>query len=397
MSSTENKPSTYKCDFCESNLRSPCHAPSGSRMSAEIYICSKCGLAQSQYRVIPETKVRTLSCDADWGNVRHGKGVRFSHLKNVIETHIELEKIKVALDVGSNRGDFVLWMNQVAPDCIITAVEPDSSITENYENTSGINVCHKRLEDLLLHDKSFDLVFCSHTLEHATSASDMLKQIHNALKPGGWLLLEVPNIESTSLENVVEEFFIDKHTFHFDRRVLIDFVTQRGFSIAESFYVNNDPVNITLLLQRTDLRREYIPSAELSNSITNEATLLDYADRLKKNRNLLKKLVDEKIRPLASRQKVAFWGASRIFDALVKYGALASSDVHILVDKYLAGIVDKTHGIAIERPERLRLTEPNVVIVLGNSAEDVIAKRAYELGVRHVVKFSELMDQVREN
>ena len=41
--------------------------------------------------------------------------------------------------------------------------------------------------------------------------------------------------------------------------------------------------------------------------------------------------------PLIKRQKVAFWGASRTLDALVKYGALDLSNAHIIVDSYLHG------------------------------------------------------------
>jgi len=42
-------------------------------------------------------------------------------------------------------------------------------------------------------DKKFDLVFSSHTLEHVNNPRAYVKSIAKALKPGGWLYIEVPN------------------------------------------------------------------------------------------------------------------------------------------------------------------------------------------------------------
>lgn len=66
-----------------------------------------------------------------------------------------------------------------------------------------------------------------------------------------------------------------------------------------------------------------------------------------------------------------------------------------LVDKHLWDKIDKNQGIPIQRPEMLRLLEPNVVVALARSSEEAIAKTANRMGVRHVLRFNELMDQIR--
>jgi len=69
--------------------------------------------------------------------------------------------------------------------------------------------------------------------------------------------------------------------------------------------------------------------------------------------------------------------------------------VFALVDKHLWDKIDKNQGIPIQRPEMLRLLEPNVVVALARSSEEAIAKTANRMGVRHVLRFNELMDQIR--
>ena len=102
-----NIKATSNCDLCNSNLLSAVYQPLQSRYSTEVYLCEECGLVQSQKNSIPNEAIKTTSADADWGNVRHGKGLRFEVLRN----KFDLEKLACGrvLDIGSNRGDFVNW------------------------------------------------------------------------------------------------------------------------------------------------------------------------------------------------------------------------------------------------------------------------------------------------
>jgi FkbM family methyltransferase len=312
-----------------------------------------------------------------------------------MESHVDWSKISQVMDVGANRGDFVLWMSAKHPEVRILAVEPDASVISRYSGLPHVESRVDRLENILLASGVFDLVFCSHTLEHARSASLMLRQIHASMRPGGWLMLEVPNLAAIDLPDIVEEFFIDKHAFHFDRGTLIDFVRQCGFTVV-SGRADVDPLNVTLLLRRAGEAGNFRSTDGSARAERHLEWIEAYRRRLPANRQLLRRVVDEKLRPLAKRQKVAYWGAGRIFDALVKYGGLSRAEICCLVDRFLFEIVKETHGVPIDKPERLRLVEPQVIVILGNSAEASMAKQAYALGIRHVVKFSELMEQVRD-
>ena len=383
-----------ECDFCHTSFSAPIYFPKNTRRAMQVYVCENCGLIQSSQGVPEPERIQTLSTDADWGNVRHGKGVRFEFLRTILETEIHWEGISRVADVGSNRGDFVLWLNNNHPKVECWAIEPDKSVVENYAHIQQVNLHLDRLENVPLPNDYFDLIFCSHTLEHADTAAEMIEIIRKALRPGGMLLLEVPNLQGITGQDVIEEFFIDKHTFHFDRETLIDYVTSSGFSVLRGLN-DNDELNITLLLCRDAESVVYHPIAGISRATRNFEWINLFANRMPINRQLLKWIVQEKLRPLGARQKVGYWGGGRILDTLLKYGGLRPDDIFCLVDSHLHKIVKETNGIRIERPEMLRILEPQVLVTLGRSSENLMAKSAYSFGIRHVVMFSELMGQAR--
>ena len=55
----------------------------------------------------------------------------------------------------------------------------------------------------------------SHTLEHLKSPNEIFFKIKSTLKSDGILYIEVPNIEFLKQSDIVEEWFIDKHLYHF--------------------------------------------------------------------------------------------------------------------------------------------------------------------------------------
>lgn len=361
----------------------------------KVVVCGKCGLTQSiQTESKPLERIQTLSCEADWGNVRHGKGLRLASIEKVLSHHINWTDMKSILDVGSNRGNFSRWAFSKNPKAKIKAIEPDESITEDYCGLEGLDLSHARFEEVLLEDHAFDFVYCSHTLEHALSAAGMLNKIYQTMKLGAFLFLEVPALEGLQDSYGVEEYFMDKHTFHFDRRILSEFVESLGFEILEGKH-SKDILNISFLLRKTG-KVGVFPAAGLEEVAEQNKNLIQsYQTLLPKQWQLLKTVVEARLQPLAERQKVVYWGAGRIFDALVKYGALNPAGVFGLVDGHLWKVIGETHGVVIERPEKIRLLEPQVVVVLARTSEEVIAKKAYAMGVRHVLRFSELMDQCR--
>ncbi len=102
-------------------------------------------------------------------------------------------------------------------------------------------------------DESFDLIYGSHVLEHFGYTQDLpivLKSLHRIIRPGGRLLVSVPDLEILSRlyldkSNSLDERFqimrmmfggqMDSYDFHFvglDLGLLTYFLSQAGFREA---------------------------------------------------------------------------------------------------------------------------------------------------------------------
>ena len=364
-----------KCDFCGSMEYDRVYRPINTKRDVDVVICKNCGLVYSIVKDIPYSREPNPSGDADWGNIRFCKGQRFGVVKDILP-----KDVKYILDVGSSRGHFVKWAKANIPDAEITAVEPDTRVIHDYQDE--FHVIGKYLEDIELPSNHFDFVYCMQTLEHSDSAAAMLKQIYDALRPGGVVFVEVPNIEVIRYPENVEEFFIDKHNFHFSRTVLCNYMASLGFSIK----LNDDPLNVSVFATKTgvkDIMYFFVDSEP-------HELIGTYAENIVKNRRKLSE-IGAKLNDMISKMKVSFFGGNTLFDLLVKYGNLDASKVKCLVDDFLGEIGVTIHGVKVQKSDALRVYNPDTCVVLARYGADIVADKAKAYGIRNIVKFYDLM------
>src|ERR1700733_10431860 len=115
------------CDFCGRNSLIFAYQPEGSTRGLKVHVCRHCGLVQSTPRIDRTAKRHeaAVSGGADWGNVRYGKGFRTQAAMQSLARHADLSAPLALLDVGSNRGRFAHAFLDIAPEAVVTAVEPD--------------------------------------------------------------------------------------------------------------------------------------------------------------------------------------------------------------------------------------------------------------------------------
>jgi hypothetical protein len=385
----------FNCDFCRSMSGTIAYSVPESRQGMQIAVCDDCALVQSlsSGTRAPIRNV-TTSSGADWGNIRHGKGLRLALAVPLLQEFVDWKNVDSVLDVGSNRGDFLLWLDKEHPGHSLIGIEPDPNIVDRYRALSNLTLHVKRFEDVTFPAEAIDFVYCSHTLEHAMSASKMLAGIRRVLRPGGLVFLEVPNVAVITDEQISEEFFIDKHSFHFSRELLLGFMRHCGL---RSLFVSpiSDISNITIVASRNSdnaMESQFSPDGRDEAMRTVDA-IRTYERRLSYNRSLLKKIGD-RLNTLMRRQRVAIWGGGRLFDALVRFGGLDASNVYLLIDSYLSEYLPDVHSVKLCRPEALRLREPQVLVVLARTSTEDIKRQAHRYGVNNIITFSELYQAV---
>ncbi len=378
------------CDFCCSPLKKD-YYPINSNRGAVVSVCDNCGLFQTEYldKNYKSQPPGSMSCDANRSSFRYTKSL----VKNKYNSYMNKSNISEAkeiLDIGSNRGAFISFLEENYSDKKnITAIEPHQESSLSYKDKINISLKIGRIEFIELKTNYFDFAYCVHTLEHVWSAKSVLIKIFKSLKIGGNFLLSVPKFEP--YEDVVEELFIDPHTFHFTEDLLKDFILKIGFEII-SHSQNNDAEIIFLLKKERQFKesKNYEPSDYLKSQSARDL-LNKYSKKLKQNRSNLR-AISYQIQEIAKTEKVILWGSGRIFDALISIGKIKPSKNILVYDKYLSLYVKELRCFKIKSPNSTNeIDNKTTVFILSRSYASEIKKEALDLGYSKIKTFSEML------
>lgn len=381
------------CDFCRTDSLTFAYAAPGTARGLKVYVCSHCGLVQSAPR-IARTKDRhgaAVSGDADWGNVRYGKGFRTQAALDALAAHTDLNSDLSLLDVGSNRGSFARTFLDTAPRARITAVEPDERFADTCADLPRTELVRARIEDTALPDASFDIVHSCHTIEHVGAAFAALKDHARVLKDGGLLVIDAPNIALIGGDDIIEEWFIDKHLFHFSARTLSRMIEAVGFEIVQQ----NDPadlVNLLFVAKKRGMAQDTVAAdpAEVAQAM---ALMARYQTQRAANLAALHHAAHE-LASLAPR-KVALWGAGRLFDLLVREGGFDPATLALLIDSHLKQHMDQRHGVALAGPEALHPGIDTVVVMSRMFADEITAQVRDRAPNAQIILYADLLARAK--
>lgn len=361
----------WQCDFCGTALDDkPVYHPIKSRRGVEVAQCPNCFLVQSRYTASYQSRPPgNMSSDADRSSFRYTKTLVANSYREMIEKHIpgDIERI---LDIGSNRGVFVTYAKQRFPGAEIFCIETDDSIV-GYFGDTGINGVVGRFEDVAVPEAEFDFAYSVHTFEHLRSAKTGFQKVFDAIKPGGRFLVAVPNLILHA--DVIEEYFIDPHTFHFTPSTLARLAHEVGFeAIDQSPDGNSD---VVFMLQKPNVsstRACIIPDSR-------ESEVFDFAAYRRKLSHNRQSIAGHAalLMAEAKTRNVVIWGGGRIFDALVKFGAVEPSDKLYVYDKFLTGVAESLNGFALisrEKLQELAQTDCLIYVASRDYRDEIIAE-----------------------
>ncbi|MCE9522878.1 MAG: class I SAM-dependent methyltransferase [Alphaproteobacteria bacterium] len=339
-----------------------------------------------------ERKVATVSAGADWGNLRYGKGFRAEANLATLQPFLPKNKPIRVLDVGANRGAFALELKSHYPKAQIIGIEPDERVVSAWAGQPGFTWLNARLEQTRLEAEGFDLIYSCHTLEHLKSAREALLAHREALAPKGYLLVEVPNAALLSSNDIVEEFFIDKHLYHFTARTLANLLTRCGFR-AIAIADPRDTVNITVVAVKADAipAQAHADPREVESAI---ALISSYHAMRLQNLAALSRIA--RIIDAMAPRKVAVWGAGRLLDSLITNGGLRPQALAAVVDKHLIRYASESHGIRLTSPEDLGRVKPDIVVVMSRSfAAEIRTEAQTRVPGCEVIAYGELLAQAK--
>jgi 2-polyprenyl-3-methyl-5-hydroxy-6-metoxy-1,4-benzoquinol methylase len=136
------------------------------------------------------------------------------------------------MDVGCGSGNIVSLANQLGWESEGIEIDP---VAVKSARHAELNVNEGSYELLNSYSQIFDVVLCSHVIEHVYDPFDLLLAIHSSLRPGGLLLLSTPNAQSD-----VHQFFgpywrgleAPRHLTILNESILVKLLEKVGFEVV---------------------------------------------------------------------------------------------------------------------------------------------------------------------
>lgn len=216
------------CPIC----RTP--APTRASTSATVVACTSCGLG-----ITVPAPTRDISSDqvftGPYGGRRLSRRSQWTKEANVRLDLIggHLSAGMGVLDIGCATGEFVAAARRRGLDA--RGIDSSRWAVEQ-ARAAGIEEVSEAVADDLLPACSarFDLVGAFHVLEHVWEPEAFLSTCSALLRPGGLLVLEVPNFAAAMANRHPVRWVgpnMNDHVFHYTPSTLNTLVTRSGFHV----------------------------------------------------------------------------------------------------------------------------------------------------------------------
>ena len=200
-------------------------------------VCSACGTVQKS---VTENWIReTRNIYAGYAVYSQGGGVeqasfdqdagssmaRSQKIVDWLKGSGTISETGALLDVGCGNGAFLRAFGPSYPNWRLEGLELDARNQAMIESIPGVTKLHAcPIEGL---KTRYDLIALIHVLEHIPDPIHYLQSLSSLLKPGGLLLIEVPDLERSPFDILIAD-----HCTHFTDSSLSRVVGKAGFAVS---------------------------------------------------------------------------------------------------------------------------------------------------------------------
>ncbi len=134
------------------------------------------------------------------------------------------------LEIGAASGDFLHLLQDIGYH--VYGVELSKRAAEQAVRNYNLNFFQGTLEEAAFAGNYFDYIVMYHVLEHVPDPGATLKEAYRVLKPGGRILIEVPNVRSVDMYSkplILNALDYPNHIYGFSRETLTKLVVDAGF------------------------------------------------------------------------------------------------------------------------------------------------------------------------
>ena len=205
-------------------------------MEESVVVCTECGLGRFHPMLSPD-RLRTLYPGEYYGEPGRKFQPLIEGLVRVVgERHISFLSRELAagariLDVGCGRGVILGALAEQGFE--VHGLEISAEAARGTDPRAEIRIA-ENLKDAEYRTASFDQVIIWHVLEHLIDPAGTLREAHRILKPGGRLIVAVPNFSSLQARCTGAAWFhldLPRHVYHFPLSALRRLLTHTGYHV----------------------------------------------------------------------------------------------------------------------------------------------------------------------
>lgn len=284
-----------------------------------LHFCESCGLTQLVDSCPPEVLYANYVTLSSWKPQPHAV-----HEIEMLSRLGALGPNTRVVEIGSNDGGFMVQLTEAGCTDIV-GVEP-SQDAYDLALAKGLTVVKEFLSPALARSMvadggQFDLFVSRQNLEHIADLRVVAESMEVLLKPGGWVLIELPNFGCNL--DWTDYSLWEEHVNYFTTDTLRDYLSLAGIEIVHQEIILFSGEGIVVIGRKTGnapRSREYLPALRERN--------VAYAARWPAFRDAIARELGA-IR--ASGKRIAVYGAGSRAFCLINFAGLASF-MDIIVD-----------------------------------------------------------------
>jgi len=137
------------------------------------------------------------------------------------------------LDIGCATGKLLKYMK--GKDWKEKGVEVCKESAEYGRTERGLDIFTGTLQEAAFADSSYNVVHCSHLIEHLTDPAQFVSELYRILVPGGYAVITTPNASGLQAKLFGERWrsVIADHMYLFPKGVLKQLLSKKGFSVKK--------------------------------------------------------------------------------------------------------------------------------------------------------------------
>ena len=237
-----------KCFFCDTSEYLTIHTDA----PWEVAKCKGCGYVYTRIRPSREDLPNYYAADY-FKDQRHRKkffnadGSRrirdVSYSNRIADVEHHVSKRGNLLEIGAAKGGFLASLRERGWETDGVEISADG-VREAWED-HGIELFCGELEDYTT-EKRYDVICMYQTFEHVWNPASTLAKCRELLKPGGILIIEVPNRKAFEMRYSARRremsYDLPRHLSHFTPEFLARESEKRGFQVLETDNYHAPPV-----------------------------------------------------------------------------------------------------------------------------------------------------------